>query len=177
MPAVPANEANVAGNSAFDCYVSPAVWKTTGNLRDALKTYSVHAAQKKAGANIGFVPIIVHMRAFEVYLNGKRLCLAGVGNDGVLTTNVTHVPFRRRRETRLYVGGLVLPQDEHVFWRQTTLRLGDEIRLKIVEKTAVDRPRKRSRRDPAAEAKVEKRQLRKLATKFGWKLQKSDKSG
>jgi hypothetical protein len=26
------------------------------------------------------------MRAFEVYLNGKKLCVAGIGEDGVLTT-------------------------------------------------------------------------------------------
>lgn len=116
------------------------------------------------------------MRAFEISLNGKKLCLAGIGNDGVLSTTITYVPFRRRRETRLYIGGLVLPQNEHVFWKQSILRLGDEVRLKIVEKNSVDKPRKRYPRDPAAEAEAEKRHLRKLARKFGWKLQKSGKS-
>jgi hypothetical protein len=116
------------------------------------------------------------MRAFEVSLNGKRFCLAGIGNDGVLTANVTYVPVRKRRETRIYIGGLILPQDEHVFWKQSTLRVGDELRIKIVEKGSVDLPRTRLPRDPAAEAKAEKRHLRKLAKKFRWKLQKSGKS-
>ena len=116
------------------------------------------------------------MRAFEISLNGKRLCLAGVGKDGVLSTTITHVPFRKRRETRLYVGGIVLPQDEHVFWKQSILHLGDEVRLKVVEKEKVDVPRERVRRDPAAEANAQKRYVRKMAKKFGWKIQESGKS-
>ena len=116
------------------------------------------------------------MRAFEVSLNGKRLCIAGIRNDGVLTTNVTYAPVRKRGETRVYIGGLILPEDEHVFWKQSTLRLGDELRIKIVEKSSVDRPHTRFPRDPAAEAKAEIRHLRKLAKQFGWKLQKSGKS-
>ena len=31
------------------------------------------------------------MIAFEVYLNGKKLCLAGVGNDGVLAAITDYV--------------------------------------------------------------------------------------
>lgn len=69
-----------------------------------------------------------------------------------------------------------MPQDEHVFWKQLTLHVGDELRLKIVEKSSVDNPRTRSKRDPVAEAKTEKRHLRKLAKKFGWKLHKVGKS-
>jgi hypothetical protein len=116
------------------------------------------------------------MRAFEISLNGKRLCLAGVGKDGVLSTTITHVPFRKRRETRLYVGGIALPQDELVFWKERILRLGDELRLKVVEKETVDARRERVRRDHAAEAKTQKRYVRKMAKKFGWKFQKSGKS-
>ncbi|HXN27713.1 MAG TPA: hypothetical protein VN902_11365 [Candidatus Acidoferrales bacterium] len=116
------------------------------------------------------------MRAFEVSHNGKRFCLAGIGNDGVVTANVTYAPLRKRRETRIYIGGLILPQDEHVFRKQSTLRVGDELRIKVVEKGSVDLPRTRLARDPAAKAKAEKRHLRKLAKKFGWKLQKSGKS-
>jgi len=31
------------------------------------------------------------MRAFEVYINGERACLAGIGDDGVLTAIVSWV--------------------------------------------------------------------------------------
>lgn len=105
------------------------------------------------------------MRAFNVAVNGKPICLAGIGDDGVLSATITYVPFRRRQDTRLYVGGLILPHNEHVRWRQLMLRLGDEVRIKVVEAKAVDRPRARFRRDAAAEAEAERRQLRILAKK------------
>jgi len=37
-----------------------------------------------------YCAMIGTMRAFEVYLNSKRLCLAGIGDEGVLSTIVTH---------------------------------------------------------------------------------------
>lgn len=115
------------------------------------------------------------MRAFEIFLNGKKICLAGIGDDGVLTTTITYVPFRRRRETRLYIGGLVLPQHEHVFWKEAILHVGDEVRIKIVEKHSVNRPRTRTPRDPAAESLAEQQHLQKLAKKYGFKLQRTGK--
>jgi hypothetical protein len=116
------------------------------------------------------------MRAFQIFLNGKKLCVVGIGNDGVLSTTITHLPFRRRRETRLYVGGLVLPQNEHVRWEKALLRVGDEVRLKVVEAETVDKPRVRVARDLASEAEAEKRHLRKLVKKFGWKIRKPRRS-
>ena len=110
------------------------------------------------------------MRSFQIFLNGKKLCVVGIGNDGVLSTTITHVPFRWRRETRLYVGGLVLPQNEHVRWERALLRVGDEVRLKVVEAETVDKPRVRVARDLASEAEAEKRHLRMLVKKFGWKI-------
>lgn len=103
------------------------------------------------------------------------MCLAGIGEDGVLSTTVTYVPFRKRQDTRLYVGGLILPQGEHVRWRHVQLRIGDEVRLKVVEARTVDRPRARFQRDVAAEAEAEKRQMRALAKKLGWKIQEGRK--
>jgi hypothetical protein len=70
----------------------------------------------------------------------------------------------------------VLPQDEHVLWKESVLHLGDQLRLKVVEKETVDVPRERVRRDHAAETKSQKHYVRKMAKKFGWKIQESDKS-
>src|SRR5437016_10821507 len=74
----------------------------------------------------------------------------------VLSTTITHVPFRKRRETRLYIGGIALPQDEHVFWKERILHLGDELRLKVVERDSGRAPRTGSprplRRSQSAEA-------------------------
>ena|ERR1700722_11928546 len=112
------------------------------------------------------------MQAFEVFVNGKKVCVAGIGNDGVLTTIITHAPFRRRRETRLRVGGLISPADEHVDWVESMLRAGDEVHVRIIETETVDRPSKRHPRDPKFADKMEKRNLRILAKKWGWNLVK-----
>jgi hypothetical protein len=56
------------------------------------------------------------MRAFEVSLNGKKLCLAGISDDGVLTAVVNWVPRKGKGDPFLQVGGLVGPSDEHVSW-------------------------------------------------------------
>ena len=73
------------------------------------------------------------MRAFQIFLNDKKLCLAGIGKDGVLTAIITYAPVRKRGKPRVNVGGLVLRQNEHVRWRHAALRVGDEVRLKVVE--------------------------------------------
>lgn len=110
------------------------------------------------------------MRAFQIFLNDKRFCVAGIGKDGVLTTNITYAPIHNKGETRIMVGGLVLPQDAHVRWRHAVLRVGDEVRLQIVEVEKVDMPQARTRRNPAVEIKAKKRYVRKLAKEFGWKI-------
>jgi hypothetical protein len=115
------------------------------------------------------------MRAFQILLNGKKICVAGIPKDGVLTTTLTYVPFRKRRETRLYVGGLETEKDEHLFWKEAILHRGDELRVRIVETKSVDVPAQRYPRDHAAEVEREKRHLRKLAKKFGWKIQERRK--
>jgi len=114
------------------------------------------------------------MRAFKIYLNGKKLCLAGVGNNGVLTTTITYVRSRKRRETQAYVGGLILPQGDHVMWKQSRLRPGDELRVKIVEAEVVDKPQKRFPRDHFAEEKRKKRYVLQMAKQFGWKIKRPE---
>jgi hypothetical protein len=116
------------------------------------------------------------MRAFRISLNGKKLCLAGIRNDGVLSTTITYVSSRNRCETQIEVGGLILPQDEHVVWKRSRLRVGDELRVKIVEAEAVDKPRQRFPRDASAEEKRKKRYVIQMARKLGWKIQRPRKS-
>ncbi len=113
------------------------------------------------------------MRAFKVFLNGKLLCLAGVGERGVLSVIINWVG--RERLLGLHVGGLVVPQLEHVNWRDKRLRVGDEIRVRIVEAINVDAPRRRYRYDPNDDIRMQKRYVRELAKKFGWKIQISSK--
>ena len=116
------------------------------------------------------------MRAFEVYLNKKKLCIAGIGNDGVLDAMVNWVARGGRGDLFLDVGGLVSPAEEFVRWvNQRPLRVGDQVHIKIIEADAVDKPIKRWRPDPAEELKSKKRYVRRMAKELGWKIQVQSK--
>jgi DNA-directed RNA polymerase subunit E'/Rpb7 len=123
------------------------------------------------------------MIAFHVYLNSKKVCTAGVPVTGVLSAHVTWV--RRsgeqthskqspgvKQELTMDVGGLITPTDEYVRWADgRALQVGDEVRIKIVEAERVDRPRIRKRSDPAKDLHQQKRYVREMAKRFGWKVQ------
>jgi hypothetical protein len=111
------------------------------------------------------------MRAFEVHLNGKRLCLAGVGQDGVLTAIVGYVKLGGGRgQTSISVGGLINPAHDYVNWTNRGLKLGDELRLKITDTEKVDRPKSRQRHDPRQELAQKKRHTRKMVRELGWQI-------
>jgi hypothetical protein len=113
------------------------------------------------------------MRAFEVSLNDKKLCLVGV-ERGVLTAMVTQVARERGEELSLDVGGLA--NDEHLKWiTQKLLRVGDEIRVKIVGAASVDEPIHRQKSDPAQRLTAKKHSVRAMAKEFGWKIQTQSK--
>jgi len=119
------------------------------------------------------------MLAFEVYINGKKKCTAGIAGPAVLTTAVCWVlrnPAERRlrrKELNLGVGGMVSRSDEFRDWVQRELRVGDEVTIRIIESTTVDKPRKR-RRMRATPAQIRRRKqahLKRLAKGLGWKIQ------
>jgi hypothetical protein len=110
------------------------------------------------------------MRVFEVYLNNKKLCVAGTGGDGVLAAIIDQVTGKNRNELRLHVGGLVSPTSEHLEWRNLSLKLGDEVRVRIGNSGFATKPRKRWRVNPADDIKAQKRYVREMAKKFGWKV-------
>src|SRR5215468_270201 len=118
------------------------------------------------------------MRAFKVSLNGKKLCLAGVGHEGVLTAIVNSVTGIRpsaadgREDLFLEVGGLFSPTDEHFKWvHQKHLHVGDRIQVQIVDTTSADRPIKKYRLDAADRLTSQKRYVRMMAKQLGWKIQ------
>lgn len=95
------------------------------------------------------------MLCFEVLLNGKKLCLAGVGESGVLSTIVgwvggsTHSPRKRGRtragQAYLHVGGGLSDRepDDHVYslWVHRDLQPGDEVSIRLVRATSPDEPK------------------------------------
>jgi hypothetical protein len=100
------------------------------------------------------------MICFEVSLNGKVVCTAGVA-DGLLDANL--VNFGNEGGTRLFVGGMLCSQrvsgdlapklraalqhpepnlKKHLQWiTDQMIGLGDEITLKIVDRLDCDPPR------------------------------------
>lgn len=114
------------------------------------------------------------MRAFEVFVNGKRLSVAGVNDLSVLTVIIDYVG-RDRDPSHLRVGGLLNPEQEYVDWVDRNLAVGDEVRIKIVEVETVDAPTKRRPRDPKKEVRAQKHYVRTMAKKLGWKIQTGHK--
>ena len=120
------------------------------------------------------------MPVFHVYLNGKKVSTAGVGDSGVLSAHVTWVCRTPKdmqakmptEELTLDVGGLISPEDEYVRWLdRKDLQVGDEVRITVAKAGKIDRPRSRKRSDPADDLRRQKRYVREMAKRFGWKIQ------
>jgi len=106
------------------------------------------------------------MVAFDILHNNKRLCLAGVGDFGVLTTSVVWVAHRPEKlerwkaegkseapPTELYVeiGGLKSEANTSglpMRWTGANLRLGDEVTIRVVDASEVDAAMTQYRDDP-----------------------------
>jgi hypothetical protein len=123
------------------------------------------------------------MKAFEVFLNGQKLCTGGVGNLGVLSAVLTWVrrkgentdtkmPDSIEEELKLNVGGRISPSQEHVSWVQRQATLGDEICIRILESDSVDPPRHRKTEDPAEDVRRQQKYVEQMAKHFGWTIQK-----
>ncbi len=119
------------------------------------------------------------MLAFEVYINGKKKCTAGIRGPGVLTATLCWVfresgSRRKRQQLKLGVSGLISRSDEHPQWLQRDLQRRDEVTIRIIEATKVDKPKKRLRlRATPAQIKHRKQAIvQRLAKEFGWKIQK-----
>jgi|SRR5258705_9186796 len=123
------------------------------------------------------------MIAFEVFLNGNKVCRAGVGDLGVLTTILTWVKREGRntktRETgiieeelTLDVSGLISSKNEHVRWTDDKVTVGDEVCIRIINLESVDPPSVRRTEDPAEVERRQERYVEQMAKRFGWTIQK-----
>ena len=118
------------------------------------------------------------MIAFEVYLNGKKISIIGVGSLGVLTACLSWrgpQPYKKggrpvAEYIRLDAGGLA-NSGEHLRWVDRKIKRGDEVSIKVVEVASADKPRERKRPDPAADLRRQKEYVRGMAKQLGWKLQ------
>jgi hypothetical protein len=85
-----------------------------------------------------WVDTICNMRGMEVHLNENKLCTAGIGPDAVLNAMVDIVGRNNDYDMMIRVGGL--ENDEFLVWSRQELRIGDEIRIRIVETKSIDAP-------------------------------------
>ena len=110
------------------------------------------------------------MIAFEVHLNGKSICTAGVGDIGVLSTCLAwrgSQPYQKGGASvaeylRLDIGGIDGSAGEHVRWLDRKIKRGDTVSIKVVEAASATKPRERERPDPVGN-------LRRRSSMFvGW---------
>jgi hypothetical protein len=113
------------------------------------------------------------MIAFDVSLNGKRACVAGVEDFGVLSAILTWVrrhPETRRRgrtadELTVEVSGLQSQHPgpgEHLKWLSRNLRVGDRVSIRVVDTRKVDEPKTRYRDNPATVERAKRRYFERL---------------
>ncbi len=117
------------------------------------------------------------MICFQVEINGKKICTAGVGDFGVLTTVVSFVRNRKQNrpapdgagQVKLDVSGTASLSDgveENVNWAGSTLNVGDEIRITLVDAIQADEPVQRTTRDPVLELERTKAHYEWLISEF-----------
>jgi hypothetical protein len=119
------------------------------------------------------------MIAFEVSLNGKKMCTAVVGKVGVLSTILSWrgpQPYEKGgapvgEDIRLDVGGLESDSGDHVGWADQNLKRGDVVAIKVLDVRSVDKPTERKRPDPAGDLRSKKRYVREMAKQLGRKIQ------
>ena len=114
------------------------------------------------------------MPAFEIDLNGKKVCTAGLPGDGVLGAHLSWVRrrgSRARSELSLHVGGLDSSTGEHFVWHEALpVQVGDDVRIKVLAIGNIDKPSRRKKPDAVANLRARKTYVRKMAKQLGWKL-------
>jgi hypothetical protein len=120
-----------------------------------------------------------NMIAFDYYVNGKKVCTAGIEGAGVVATHVDLVralPSKKgktaREDVRLHVGGFYSETRTHAIWLSRQLVRGDTVRIDVVEAPKVDRPRKKKTESAESRLKRERDYVSKKAASWGWKIQK-----
>ena len=86
------------------------------------------------------------MIAYEIYLNGKKVCTAGGSELSVLTGAVNFFPNRSDQlGPLLTVSGVVSKPEEFLHWAHRELRIGDSVEIRVIESSIVDEVIRRDR--------------------------------
>ena len=122
------------------------------------------------------------MIAFEIYINGVKICTAGVDSDyGVLTSilswakrDLSQFSDKVRKkvseeELKLTVGGhKTYGKNDHegLQWIGRYLNIGDEITINIIDTLEVDEPKTKKRQDPEFVEKQKFKSYQKLKEEY-----------
>jgi hypothetical protein len=117
--------------------------------------------------------------AFDVFVNGKKVCRAGVGELGVVTANLSWVRRVNGRkaaaatteELELEVGGLhndAAGANISSLWAHLPLKAGDRVSLRIVRAASFDPPSHVSASTPLDVKRAEERYMEHVGKKHGW---------
>ena len=83
------------------------------------------------------------MLAFEVSVNGKRLCIASTATHCVLGVVLSWAK-RRADHLDFHVGGIASDDStQHPDWRTPSLAIGDEVCIRLVDTETHDQPDER----------------------------------
>jgi hypothetical protein len=122
------------------------------------------------------------MIGFEISIDGKKACTAGVSSSGVTSVVASWVSrpsgdaapgqpsARFEEELTLEVGGLTHDPDGapvHVRWLRQPLRPGQQIIVAVVETEAADPPHQREREDPSESAHRQREYYERLKREYG----------
>ncbi len=115
--------------------------------------------------------VIRLMKALEVKLNGRKLCIAGV-EDGVVSAVMSYVCNGKNHDLALSVSGLIRSDGATYSWTpRRKIRSGDEVLVRVIDTQDVDKPRRlQGPLTPAARRREEERYVREMAKKLGWKI-------
>ena len=122
------------------------------------------------------------MICFEIFINGEKICTAGIDSEfGVLTSILTWVKrdlnqfsLKDRHkmleeELDFNVGGHISygkNDYENLDWIKKSLSPGDEIKIKIIESPQADEPSSRARSDPAFVEKQKRKYFERLKKEY-----------
>lgn len=121
------------------------------------------------------------MVVFHVFLNGTKICTAGVGEDGVLGTvitwsrNIDESPLVDFDPIQLRVGGLMRREDGSSlfpYWVDVDLEVGDTVDVEIADMQTADDPIWPTTYDELDEENEEmtKSWIRERCQRWGWAL-------
>jgi len=112
------------------------------------------------------------MRAYEIFINGEPLCVAGT-SKGYVSACVTD----RSEQTATWIDVMGLNDENKLYvrWAQRDLNPGDEILIRIVDRKTVDKPKTIRRHDEERDLASMKRYVRRMAESFGRDIQEKRK--